>query len=130
MIDEKLCNELHEQLLADRGRLQHEIELLGSGGIRGDTFQADEQDNVDQHPADQGSELFEREKNLTVQRTLEINLQEVNDALRKFDDGTYGLCANCEKPIAEKRLRALPAATHCIECQAKLERMAQLSARQ
>lgn len=120
MISQDLCNDLHEQLLAERQRLEHEIENL-SQGVRGDTFLSDEQDNYDQHPADQGSELFEREKNLAVQRTIEVSLQEVNDALEKFNAGTYGICENCGKPIAEKRLRAMPAATHCIDCQSKLE---------
>ena len=122
MISQELSEELHERLIAERRRLESEIAILASGGIRGDTFQSDETDAVDQHPADDASELFEREKNLTVRRTLEISLQEVNEALHKFDQGTYGLCEMCGKPIPEKRLRAMPAATHDIECQSKLER--------
>ena len=43
-------------------------------------------------------------------------LEQVNDALRKIDDGTYGLCDRCHKPIAPGRLEALPYATLCIEC--------------
>ena len=125
MISRELCDELHEQLLAERQRLEQEIALLISGGVRADTFLADEQDAVDQHPADEGSELFEREKNLTVQRTLKVSLREVNEALHKVDQGTYGLCETCGKPIAEKRLRALPGATHCIECQSRLEKQNQ-----
>ncbi|HLJ66049.1 MAG TPA: TraR/DksA C4-type zinc finger protein [Chloroflexota bacterium] len=121
MIGQDVCNELHEQLLNDRQRLEHEISRLSGAGIRSDTFQEDETDAVDQHPADEGSELFEREKNLTLQRTLETTLQQVDDALHRFDEGTYGLCEECGRPIAEKRLRALPYATHCIDCQAKIE---------
>ena len=121
MISQDLCNELHEQLVAERQRLEHEIENLNDG-IRGDTFQADEQDSYDQHPADQGTELFEREKNMTVMRMLEVQLDEVDNALQKFERGTYGLCESCGQPIAEKRLRAFPAAIHCIECQTKIDR--------
>lgn len=124
MISQDLCNELHEQLLHERHRLEQEISNLSVSGTRADNFQADEQDQVDQHPADEGSELFEREKNLTLQRMLQSTLEELNAALHKFDEGTYGVCENCGKPIAEKRLRALPGATHCIECQAKLEKQA------
>ncbi|HEX6508201.1 MAG TPA: TraR/DksA C4-type zinc finger protein [Chloroflexota bacterium] len=130
MISEELRNELHAQLLIDQDRLQREIDTLRSGGIRADTFNDDdEQDVVDQHPADEGSELFEREKNLTVLGTLETSLQDVKDALARFDAGTYGICENCGKPIDERRLRAFPAARYDIECQAKLERQAELSAR-
>ncbi len=122
MISEDLCNELHEQLLRERQQYESEIANLESGGTRGDSFQTDEMmDIVDQHPADAASELFEREKNFTLLGNLRESLQTVNDALHKFDAGTYGLCENCGKPIAEKRLRALPEATHCIECQTKME---------
>ena len=121
MIDQKLCDELHEQLLSERQRLEQEIENIQAGGVKAGVFLVDENDAIDQHPADEGSELFEREKNMTVQRTLEITLEEVNEALKKFDNGTYGLCENCGKPINEKRLRAYPMATHCIDCQSKLE---------
>ena len=129
MMSNDLCNEQHDQLLAEQQRLEHEIANLSGSGTRSDTFLADETDAVDQHPADEGSELFEREKNLTVQRTLEATLQEVNEALHKFDEGTYGLCEICGQPIGEKRLRAMPEATHCIECQAKLEKQSQAAIR-
>lgn len=127
MISKELCKELHEQLLSEQKRLDHEIANLS--GVRGDIFLADETDSVDQHPADDATELFEREKNLTVRRTLEISLQEINQALQKFDGGTYGLCALCGKAISEKRLRAMPGASHCIDCQAKLEKQAQAASR-
>jgi RNA polymerase-binding protein DksA len=129
MIDQTLRDELHQQLLARRERLRREIDAISGEGVRSDVFQADETDSVDQHPADDASELFEREKNLTVRQTLEASLQAVNDALQKVDEGTYGICDNCGEPIPEKRLRALPEATLCINCQAKLEREAQTGAR-
>jgi DnaK suppressor protein len=124
MVDKDLANELRERLLAERARIEQEVANL-AGGIDASTFQDDETDAADQHPADDASELFEREKNMTVLATLQASLQEITDALRKFDQGTYGICETCGKPIAEKRLQALPEATHCIECQARLEREAQ-----
>lgn len=129
MVSQDLSNDLHERLLAERERLKQEIDNIAGAGLNADLFWEAENDAVDQHPADDGSELFEREKNLAVQRTLEVSLQEVQDALARFDAGTYGVCANCGKPIAEKRLQAKPEALYCIECQAKMERRAQLEAR-
>lgn len=122
MISQDASTELRDALLADRERLTGEIEHIRSGGIGAGVFDVDEQDAYDQHPADEGSELFEREKNMTVMRTLEIQLDEVNAALAKFDAGTYGQCETCGKPIGEKRLRAFPAATHCIDCQSRIDR--------
>lgn len=122
MVSQDLRDDMKEALLVERQRLEREIANLSSVGIRGDTFLADETDTIDQHPADQATELFEREKNMTVQQTLEQSLQDVNEALRKIDQGTYGICASCGRPIGEKRLRAMPEALYCIECQSRLER--------
>lgn len=122
MIDDTARQQLHVRLIAEQERLRREIGTEAGEGLRGDVFLADEQDSVDQHPADDGSEMFEREKNLTIMRTLEIELRQVEDALRKFDAETYGICELCGKPIPEKRLRAYPAATHDVDCQSKLER--------
>ncbi|MGH2443773.1 MAG: TraR/DksA C4-type zinc finger protein, partial [Chloroflexota bacterium] len=71
MIDQKLREELHERLLQEHGRLEQEITSLSGHGISADTFSENETDSLGQHPADEGSEMFEREKNLTIQRTLE-----------------------------------------------------------
>src|SRR3954452_735707 len=122
MISQDLSTELHEQLITDRDRLKREIANIRGEGIRADVFDAEEDDVLDQHPADAASELFEREKNMSVMRTLEVQLDEVQNALKKFDEGTYGQCEECGEPIAEKRLRAYPAATHCIDYQGKIDR--------
>lgn len=122
MDDRELGEELHQQLLDHRQRLEDEISNLGGGGARADVFQENESDAVDQHPADEGSELFEREKNLTLQRAVEANLEAVNEALKRYDAGTYGRCMHCGKPIPQARLKALPEAAYDIECQSKFER--------
>lgn len=44
-------------------------------------------------------------------------LKNVRAALERIDDESYGLCLRCEEPIAEKRLKAIPWASHCIDCQ-------------
>ena len=129
MIDQAMRKDLHAQLLASRDRLQREIETISSHELSADVFQADETDAVDQHPADDASELFEREKNLSVLQTLEVSRQEVEDALRRLDEGTYGTCERCGKPIPEKRLRALPEARYDVDCQAIIEREARSGVR-
>src|SRR5215468_1932848 len=48
-------------------------------------------------------------------------IEEIDEALRRIDDGTYGQCARCGKPIDEARLRAMPTARYDAECQSALE---------
>ncbi len=49
-------------------------------------------------------------------------LQMIREALNRIEDKSYGYCVNCENPIQPKRLEAVPWASHCIECQALLEK--------
>ncbi len=114
--------DVRQRLEAERERIQGEIESLREG-VNSQTFQEDEgTDTVSQHPANDGSELFEREKNLTILDTLEVTLREFDRALEKVQAGTYGTCENCGKPIAAKRLEVSPSAIYCIDCQSLLDR--------
>jgi DnaK suppressor protein len=74
------------------------------------------------HPADEGSNAFDQARDLAVQVSAEQTLKLVDDALVRFDNGTYGLCLNCGKEIDAARLEAIPYAPLCLNCQAKTER--------
>ena len=78
----------------------------------------------DQHQADVGTETFDREKDLSILEQVEAELADVEHALRRLDDGSYGTCEACGKVIDEARLEALPAARFCLDDQSKAEREA------
>src|ERR671926_314974 len=65
--------------------------------------------SLDQHQADIGTETFEREKDLSILEGVEAELDDVEAAMRRLDEGTYGICEACGRPIGEDRLEALPA---------------------
>jgi len=74
------------------------------------------------HMADQGTDAMEREKNfLYAQRNGRL-LYHIDMALERIENGTYGLCQSCGKPISEERLEAVPHARLCIECKALEEK--------
>ena len=89
------------------------------GGATGEDMS--ELSSVDQHPADIGSEEFEREKDLSILEQVEAELVEVDKAYERIEAGEYGTCAVCGKPIGDERLEARPTATLCIEHQQELE---------
>src|SRR3954466_2303840 len=60
--------------------------------------------SVDQHQADVGTETFEREKDLSILEQIEAELADVEHALKRLDEGTYGTCEIDGKPIPEDRL--------------------------
>lgn len=71
----------------------------------------------DNHLADTATETYDRELDYSLEENSEHVLAEIDGALRRIDDGTYGQCTNCGKQIPEERLEARPYATLCIDCQ-------------
>ncbi|MGG3448583.1 TraR/DksA C4-type zinc finger protein [Domibacillus aminovorans] len=69
----------------------------------------------DNHPADVGSELFERGKDVALNEHAELELQSIDKALEAMKDGTYGICETCKEEIPVDRLEALPTALYCID---------------
>ncbi len=65
------------------------------------------------------AEVATFEKNLSLEKTLEVSLFNVNRALKKVEEGKYGLCEKCDGPIQPKRLEAFPSATSCMKCKKK-----------
>ena len=73
------------------------------------------------HQADVATETFDREKDLTILDNIEGELADVEHALQRLDDGTYGTCEACGQPIGDDRLEAMPAARFCVNDQARAE---------
>lgn len=78
---------------------------------------------ADNHPADVASELFERGKDLGLQRLMEQRLDEVDSALKAVSEGRYGICQNCGKEIGRERMEANPLAIECIDCRERQEEL-------
>ena len=69
------------------------------------------------HMADIGTDNYEQEFTLGMIENEEDELRAFDAAIEKIEDGTYGTCEECEKPIGKARLKVMPHARHCIECQ-------------
>lgn len=69
----------------------------------------------DNHPADVGTELYERGKDVALNEHAELELQGIDQALEAIKDGTYGRCKTCKEEIPIERLEALPTALYCID---------------
>ena len=80
--------------------------------------------SMEQHQADVGTETFNRERDLSILERVEAELADVERALRRLDDGTYGACEACGKPVGDERLEAMPATRFCLDDQAMAEREA------
>ncbi len=72
--------------------------------------------------AETGTDNFERETALNIATNESQRLRDVTDAMKRIEDGTYGVCEGCEEPILKKRLEVFPSARYCIKCQSRLEK--------
>ena len=70
---------------------------------------------TDQHQADLGSDVFEREMEFSIRDRVDGDLRDLYDAFRRLDLGTYGRCETCDVAIPDTRLAAAPAARFCVE---------------
>ena len=99
---------LRDQLQEERQRVREQLANLG----RGDAADLD----FDENFADSGQVTAERGEVDALSGQLNETLQDIEDALAKFDAGTYGECESCHQRIPEARLEAMPAARLCIAC--------------
>lgn len=119
-VEKKLDFEKYRKLLLaeqERLRLEHRVATADLAEHAGDLADYDDHD-----PADAASETYERTKDYALDENYRGMLDCIAEALRKIDDGSYGLCDRCDTPINPDRLRAIPYATLCIDCQEKVER--------
>jgi DnaK suppressor protein len=70
---------------------------------------------VDQHLGDVATATFDRELDQGLEEDAEEALAAIDDALRRIEQGTYGICERCGREIGIERLRAVPYATLCID---------------
>ena len=83
---------------------------------------AGEETAYDNHLADTATETYDRELDYTLEENSEHVLADIDAALKRIEEGTYGICTNCGEPIAVEHLEALPWATLCIDCKRDRER--------
>ena len=111
-----------ERLLDERRRVVDAIDNIHNEnpGSLGD--ETDEPTFQDNHLGDIATATFDREMASSLEENSAHVLTEIDAALARIDEGTYGICQRCDKPIGRERLEALPWATLCIDDKRKQER--------
>ncbi|MGC9357287.1 MAG: TraR/DksA family transcriptional regulator [Anaerolineae bacterium] len=107
-------DEIHQLLLDQEEDLKDQLTTIESE-VR------EEGVGYSNHMADAGSDVFEQARNVGLRQQLQRSLENIQRALGKFEDGTYGICESCGGIIDLPRLEALPAARYCVRCQTRLE---------
>lgn len=113
--------DFRKRLVEERKRVKEAIDYLHEENPG--SIQDEAQDSTaDNHPADVATVTFDRELDYSLEENEERLLEAIDAALKRIDEGTYGICGTCGQPIGEERLEALPWTTQCIDCKRKEER--------
>lgn len=110
------------QNISDRIETINNDEVGGGLGLSMDES-IEELSNYDNHPADVGTEVFERSKDLALKGDAMLTIRAIDDALDKMENGRYGVCEVCGTAIPLERLEAVPYTTQCVNCKSEDEQL-------
>lgn len=119
-----------EELASFRAMLQKQLELVQGNlnALANDNLKRSPLESTGDisshstHMADHGTDNFDRELALSLASSRQESLYDIEDAIRRIDEGEYGSCELCGNPIERPRLKALPFAKKCLACQSASER--------
>lgn len=124
-LEDDLLQQLKKELKREREEIIEELKTFAKEdeNIEGDW----ESLYPDYNQGDAGGEVIENEaleveeysSRLPIEHSLELKLKAINLALKKMEQGDYGICEKCDQSINQERLKAYPAARTCVECKSK-----------
>ena len=111
-----------EMLLRLRARLRGDVNAMADAALNKTRSESSgDLSSMPIHMADVGTDNFEQEFTLSLMETEEVTLEHIENALERIEEGTYGVCLECEGKILKARLNAIPYTPFCIKCASKLE---------
>lgn len=109
-------------LLEERERVEKALANLRDEHPGSLDDEVEESAQIDNHPAETAAATLGREIDYTLGENSEEVLSQIDLALKRIEDGTYGICAGCGREIGAERLDAYPWASLCIDCKREAER--------
>jgi DnaK suppressor protein len=106
---------IRRKLEEERQQLQRQFSELEQSSLAASQSELSGEMAFDEEYADAGTATFEREKDLSLSNNIRDLIDQIDRALRRMEEGTYGLCVRCGNPIEKARLAALPYAELCIK---------------
>ncbi|HYZ11518.1 MAG TPA: TraR/DksA C4-type zinc finger protein [Actinomycetota bacterium] len=111
----KELGELRKRLVDERDELRRQAEEIEESSFRNPQSELTGEVSFDEEYADAGTATFERERDLSLTNNIKDLSEKIERALERLEQGTYGLCERCGRPIEKARIKALPYATLCIK---------------
>lgn len=114
-LTKKELEELRARLLEEKRELEDQLATIEEAQFAATQSDLTGEVSFDDESADAGTFTFERERDLSIENNVRDLLGKIERAFQRMDDGTYGLCERCKRPIEKARLKALPYADLCIK---------------
>ncbi len=114
--DKNFLDKIRKRLLDEKKQLEQDLADYVTGDGKNTKVNFPEYGD---HVGENASEVASYDSDLSVKNTLEKSLRDINTALKRIEDGHYGICKYCGKEIAEKRIEARPTSSACVECKQK-----------
>jgi DnaK suppressor protein len=111
----KELDDFKARLEAERAELQAQLQQIEELAFANTQSDISGEVSFDEENADAGTFTFERERDLSIENNVRDLLGKIERALGRIEDGSYGMCSRCGKPIEKARLKALPYVDLCIK---------------
>ena len=109
--------QLRQLLITERAKLADEIKSIAHDVSTSPREASGDLSAYTVHMADMAADTYERELSMNIVSSEQELLYQIDDALKRLDDGSFGICQQCTQPISMSRLKAVPYASLCISCQ-------------
>jgi DnaK suppressor protein len=111
----KELDDLRERLQTERVELEEQLTTIETESFATSQSEMSGEVSFDEENADAGTFTFERERDLSIENNVRDLLAKIDRALTRMDEGSYGICSRCGKPIEKARLKALPYVDLCLK---------------
>ncbi|MBI1991645.1 MAG: TraR/DksA C4-type zinc finger protein [Candidatus Omnitrophica bacterium] len=109
--------QLRQLLITERAKLADEIKSIAEDASKSPREASGDLSAYTLHMADMAADTYERELSMNIVSSEQEILYQIDDALKRLEDGSFGICQQCNQPITMSRLKAVPHASLCIGCQ-------------
>ncbi len=116
-LSKEQLKQFRQLLITERAKLADEIRSLAQDASKSPREASGDLSAYTVHMADMAADTYEREVSMNIVSSEQELLYQVDDALKRLDDGSFGVCQQCSQPITMSRLKAVPYASLCIACQ-------------
>ena len=120
-LDEQTLSEIKAGLLVRREQITGELQELAKKDDHESDNLGAKFPEYGSKPDENAQEINDYTTNIATEKILEKTLEDIDSALARMENGTYGICKYCKQPISVKRLIARPVASACMACKTELQ---------